>query len=215
MRTSPSLMRRSLRAASVLVVLAVVACGGGDEPTGDPTTTAPTTDAATTAGRSSTTTEGPGDEAVPGDGESELTDEQAAAQVQALMSSYRAALIDAAAGGSLDERFQAALNGVFSGAQVDREVQGLESRGGAAALTTDPAPLDVGPVTVTSTAEGCAAGTAEIEGIDGLFTFDLGVVQPYYFRMVPAADGASSPGWRITFLAFSNNGLPLEQATCD
>lgn len=205
--------------ASVLVVLVVAAasCGGDDEPTGDPTTTAPTTTEATTTESTtgSTPVDDEGEGPVDGDEATELTADQAAAQLQALMSSYRAALIDASAAGAIDERLLAALSGVYSGGQVDREVQGLESLGGVEALVSDPGPLSVGAVEVTSSAEGCAAGTAEIEGIDGLFTFDLDVAQPYYFRMVPADDGARSPGWRITFLAFSNDGIPLEQATCD
>lgn len=226
-------MRRRHRRAPLLlsVLVLVVALGaacsddGGDDET-SPTTTAPTTEAGagdgdegpttteapeegTTASEPAATTE-PG--VVPGDDADVLTPEQAQAQLEALLAIYRQAVLDAKAANVVDERTLRALSGALTGQLADGQLPGL--RDGLA--TIDPAAPALVPeeVEVTSTTGTCAAGTAVIAGLDGLFAGGPPATQPYYYRLEPAAEGASAPGWRIALLVFSDNGLPIQEATC-
>lgn len=232
MRTSPLGMRREPRRApavllGLLLLLILVACSddGGDDDT-SPTTTAPATEPDEGDGGDATaTTEAPEEEppasepvastepgAVPGDDADVLTPEQAGAQLEALLAIYRQAVVDAKAANAVDERTLRALSGALTGQLADAQISGL--RDGLA--TVDPAAPALVPedVEVTSTTGTCAAGTAVIAGLDGLFTGGTPAVQPYYYRLEPAAEGASAPGWRIALLVFSANGLPVQEATC-
>jgi hypothetical protein len=228
-------MRRRHRRAPLLlsVLVLVVALGaacsddGGDDGT-SPTTTSPTTEAGDGDGggdEGTTTTEAPEAEttasepmgttepgAVPGDDADVLTPEQAEAQLEALLAIYRQAVLDARAANVVDERTLRALSGALTGQLADGQLPGL--RDGLA--TIDPAAPALVPeeVEVTSTTGTCAAGTAVIAGLDGLFAGGDPATQPYYYRLEPAAEGASAPGWRIALLVFSSNGLPIQEATC-
>lgn len=228
-------MRRSRRRAPLLLssLALVVALGagcsddGGDDGGANPTTTSPTTTEVASTGDEGTTTESPDEPAtseateteatepgaVPGDEADVLSAEQAQAQLEALVAVYRQGVAEAAAARALDERTLATFSGAFTGARANTELSALQAAG-VEVLNPNPPPVTVTDVEVTSTGAGCAAGTATIDGISGFVTIPVDTIQPYYFRLVPAADGAAAPAWRLEFLNFSNDGEPLGEATC-
>lgn len=229
-------MRRRVRRAPlvalstlVLVVALGAACSDdGDDDATTPTTTSPaTTEAADDDGdQGGTTTTEPPEEgtstseaggttepgAVPGDDADVLTAEQARAQLDALLAAYRQGLVDASASRTLDERILVSFSGAFTGQRADQELTALQGAG-VDVLNPTPPEVTVGDVEVTDATGSCAAGTAVIEGMKDFVVPPVDVAQPYYFRLVPAADGADAPAWRLDFLNFSNNGTPLE-VTC-
>ncbi len=226
LRRAPLLALSTLVVSTLLVVVLGAGCSdddGGDETS--PTTTSPaTTEPAddqgptteppeeTTSPSEPTGTTEPG--AVPGDDADVLTAEQARAQLEALVAEYRRGVAEAAANRALDERTLVALSGAFTGQKADAELDALQ-QAGVEILNPTPPEVRVAGVQVTSATAGCAAGTATIEGISGFVTTPVETVQPYYFRLVPAAEGAAAPAWRLSFLNFSTDGGPLTEATCE
>lgn len=233
MRTSPLGMRRRLRRAPLLTLSAlalVVALGAacsddGGEDDASPTTTSPTTEtttggdegSTTVAPDETTTTEAP--EAtepgtIPGDDADVLTAEQAQAQLDALLATYRQALVDAKAANALDERTLRDLSGAFTSSYASAQLAAVQ-QAGLDRVSAAPPELAVSEVEVTDATATCAAGTAVVEGVEALVDFGVTeVVQPFYFRLEPAADGAAAPAWRIAFANFSTDGQPLEDASC-
>lgn len=236
MRTSPSHVRRpsARRVVAALVVAGVVltgvACGDGGDETSTPTTTAPAgAEGSTTtgAGGGATTTAPAADDApattevdeatpttVAGDDADVLTVAEAGAQLQALLNGYRSALGAMRADGAIDERALRNLSAVFTGPRANSEIDGLRQTGGVAALNPSPPTLTVSDVAVTEATATCAAGTAVVPEAAQLFSVPVEVRPPYYFRLVPAPEGAPSPGWRLEFFTFSNDGQPLAEAAC-
>jgi hypothetical protein len=231
MRTSPLGMRRPRRRAPlVLLSLALVAALGaacsddGDDEGANPTTTSPTTteaddgdDGTTTAPPDGTTTSAATDTtepgAVPGDDADVLTPEQAQAQLEALVAEYRQAVAEAATTQALDEATLAGFSEAFTGRKAQAELQALQEAG-VEILNPTPPEITVADVEITAGTPGCAAGTATIEGISGFVTTPVETIQPYYFRLVPAPEGAAAPAWRLDFLNFTNNDQPPSEASC-
>lgn len=237
MRTSPLGMLRPRRRAPLLILSAlalVTALGGacsdddaGAEPT--PTTTAPvTTDpgATTDPGDDGTTTAPDDDEpgttesgttapdATPGDDAEVLTAGEAEAQLDALVTAYADALTATAASQALDERSLASFHAAFTGTRAQQELEGLQ-QAGVAVLNPAPVEVAVTEVDLEEAVARCASGTVVVEGLGAAVVPPVEVVQPYYFRLVPAAEGAAAPAWRLDFFNFSDNGVPLtEEAAC-
>lgn len=230
MRTCPSHVRRGAprRALTIGLVaalaLASAACSDDGDSDSTPTTTSPgttsgdasatTTEAggsSTTEGGATTTTEGSdASTTVPGDDAPGLTAEEATAQLQSLLNNYRGAVARARSSGALDERALKDLTGTFTTSRARDELSTLQTQGGVSAINPAPLPLEVADVGVSSTTSVCAAGTVVVPQAAGLFTIPINIQPPFYFRLVPAPDGANAPGWRMDFFAFSNNGVPLE-----
>jgi hypothetical protein len=238
MHTSPPGMRRRVRRAPllalstlVLVVSLGAACsddGDGDETS--PTTTSPATTEAPEddgGGDDGTTTEPPEEEtttseaggttepgAVPGDEADVLTAEQAQAQLDALLAAYRQAVVDAKAANALDERTLRSLNGAFTASYASAQLRAIQ-QAGLDKVNPTPPELAVSEVEVTEATATCAAGTAVVEGVEQIIDFGVDeIIQPFYFRLEPAADGAAAPDWRIAFANFSTDGGPLGEAAC-
>lgn len=168
----------------------------------------------TTDGEATTTTAEPGaSTTVPGDDADVLTAEEATAQLQSLLNNYRATVVGIRTRGAVDEAAQRDLSGVYSGQRIETELGFFQSVG-PAGMNPQPPAVGVSKVQVTEATATCASGTADLAGVSQLFTVPLDVKQPYYYRLVPAAEGAPSPGWRLDYLSFSRDGQPLEQARC-
>ncbi|WCO66425.1 hypothetical protein PO878_18155 [Iamia majanohamensis] len=236
MRTSPSHVRRpsARRVAAALVVaglvLAGAACGDGGDETSTPTTTAPAgaEGSTTTAAGGGATTTAPADDDAPatteadeatpttvaGDDADVLTVDEAGAQLQALLNGYRSALISIRGAGTIDERSLQVLSAAFTSAAAEGEISGLRQIGGAAALNPSPPALGAEAVDLTEATATCASGTVQVSGLDQVTVTPVQLGEPHYFRIVPAPEGAPSPGWRIDFLRFSTDGTPLDEAAC-
>lgn len=233
-------MRSRRRAPALVVALGLLvgsatACGDtGDEDTSPTTTAPPTTEDGGDASGEDDEPDRPGDgggstgtdpddggepttpagEPSAGDDATTLDAAQAEALLVTLLDAYRDAVAGAAAAGRLDEAALAALGRVFSGPRASVELQGLQ-QAGVEVLNPAPTSPSVAEVALSDVSASCAGGTATIDGIASFVTVPVDVVQPYYFRLVPAADGAADPAWRLDFLGFSTNGVPLDgETTC-
>lgn len=224
MRTSPSGMRRRLRRAPLLLpaLTLVVALGaacsddGADDDTA-PTTTAPSTtstgaDEADTGGGTAATdppdggddaptTSGPAAETA-GDDAEVLTADDAEAQLDALLQVYARALAEVRATGALDEVALQAFTGAFTLTAAQGELTGLQQVGAPAALNPTPQPLAASEVALVEAEATCASGSFRYDGFETILTTPPAATQPFWFRLVPADEGARSPGWRIDFLRF-------------
>ena len=233
MRTSPLGMRRRHRRAPLvllilLLALAAACSDDGDDGGATPTTTSPATTESSDGGDGGDTTTAPPEDdpttsppteatepgAIPGDDADVLTPEQAEAQLEALVAAYRDAVVATATSRALDERALASFNSAFTGSRAQQELDGLQSAG-VELLNPTPPEVAVSDVAIAEATPGCASGTVVVEGLAGLVTVPVTPVQPYYFRLVPAADGAAAPAWRLDFFNFSDDGVPLEgEAAC-
>lgn len=221
----PMIQPAARTVVGVALALSVVACGGGDDEddgAGSTTTASTTTEAAapsstveetttsttTTAPPSGPEAPAPGDP-VDGDDAATLTDEQVEAQLVALTSWYRTALLDVVEKGVPDEVTLAILHLVFMPGVVEDVSDGLE----ASMLAPSMPEWTVTDVAVVDSVEGCAVGTATIAGFTGLAS--PGSPGPtsddvwFLLQRSPAGDG-----WRFGFVGATPGSEQPVNVTC-
>lgn len=207
----PARAPRRLAVAVVLpltAALALASCGSGSGSGGEaggggtsPSTSRPPAPTTTVLPSTTTTT-------LLGDGAGVLDGAGAEAQLRALLPIYTRAIADAVAAGDLGEGFLRQLHRSLTPQRAGNEQRALQEAGLGALRPRAPVPT-VAEVAVVEAREGCASGSAVVTGVTDLAAVPQEVAQPFYFRLRSAGEGAEPPGWRIDFLNWSGNGVPL------